>query len=99
VTCSTFDSLNNNIITTQDQDNVIGNSSCYYHYNNGSRGSSRISIKVKSVYSWLHHMNCHGTTASHTQSATLDEEEESYMKFFQNWMEVKYIMIRMMMMI
>ena len=96
MTCSTFDSLNDNIITAKDQDNVIGNSSSCYHYN-GSHGSSRISIKVKAVYSWLHHMNCRGRTTSHTQSATLDEEEESYMKSFQNWIEVKYIMMRMMM--
>jgi hypothetical protein len=100
VTNSTFDSLNDNVIIAQDQDDVIGNSSSSssscYHYYNGSRGSSsrrRFSIKVKAVYSWLHHMSCRGTTTSHTQSASLDEEEESYMKSFQNWIEVKYTLM------
>lgn len=98
MTNSTFESLNDNVIIAQDQDNFIGNSSSCsscYHYYNGSRGSSsrRFSIKVKAVYSWLHHMNCRGTTTSHTQTASLDEEEESYMKSFQNWIEVKYTLM------
>lgn len=91
MTCSTFDSLNDNVITAQDQD-IIDNISSCYHYN-GSCGRRRISIKVKAVYSWLHHMNCRGTTASHAQSATLVEEEDLSMKSFQNWIEVEYIMM------